>query len=129
MILDRAVRLEEQAKARWQATTVLLEDCKQATATAHKKTQLEMGNKIADTEILRQELNKQRKSTDAKIVEAKRVLGLTSQKLASMGKPITANSERTRIRDTRTPREAFADEVTEALDLQRSRLEGNKVAL
>merc|ERR1719247_1594696 len=58
VVIESSLRLEEQAKLRWQATTMLLEQCKAGTANALKRTQMEMGTKIADTEILKQELIK-----------------------------------------------------------------------
>jgi hypothetical protein len=127
--IERALKLEERAKQRWQATSTVLEQYKLSTSNAAKKTQYEMGTKIADTEILRQELNKQRKLTEQKIAEATRVLRLTSDKLVYIEKPMSANFERTRIRGTRTPREATADEVSEALSNQFAGLEAQRLQL
>lgn len=127
--IERALRLEDQAKQRWQATTALVDHSKSITSNAIKRTQMEMGSKIADTEILRQELTKQLKRTEQKIVEANKILGLTTGKLAQLEKPTTGNAERQRIRGTRTPREAIADEVSEALSLQQSGLQEQKISL
>jgi hypothetical protein len=129
ILMERGMKLEEQAKQKWQATTALMDQCKASTANAWKKTRLDMGAKIADTEHLRQELTKQCKVTEFKMAETKRMLGLTQQKIDLIGKPITANTERTRIRGTRTPREAMADEVSKALQLQQSGLETQKTIL
>merc|ERR1719337_514837 len=122
-MIERVLRLEDQSKQRWQATSSVLDQCKASTANALKRTQMEMGTKIADTEILRQELSKQQKQILQKIAEAKRIQGLAKEKLTSIVKPMTANVERNRIRVLRTPRESLHDEVTEALNTQLSGLE------
>lgn len=129
VLIERCLRLEEHMKQRWQATTGVLEVTKLSTSNASKKTQLEMGTKIADTEILRNELTKQLKLTQNKISEASRVLNGTSEKLLYIEKPMTANAERQRIRGSRTPREATSDEVSEALRCQLGGLEAQKMTL
>mmetsp|Transcript_8812 Transcript_8812/g.16105 ORF Transcript_8812/g.16105 Transcript_8812/m.16105 type:complete len:453 (+) Transcript_8812:45-1403(+) len=128
-IIERAMKLEEICKQRWQATNGLLAATHQSTYQALKRTQTEMGAKVADTEILRQELNKQRRTTDTKIAEMKKCLGLVVERLRGIEKPLAANAERSRYRATRVPREAGEDEVSEALFAQHLTLEEQKRSL
>lgn len=116
--IEAGLRLEAAARDRFQQTNNLLEQTNKAVQAAHQRTQAEMGAKIEHTELLRQELVKQRKATEHKISELQKCLGLTTEKHAFLEKPMTANQGRSRIRSRRTPREACADEVSEALNSQ-----------
>jgi len=133
--IERCLRLEDQAKKRWQASTMLIEHLKTGSNNALKKTQLEMGSKIADTEILRQELNKQRKVTEQKIAEMHRVHGLTTERLRELDNPMCGNSERRRIQGNVThlahsrARGEQQTKVHDALDFQHMGLQEQKIQL
>lgn len=127
--VERAAQLEEAAKERWKASNQTMESCLKAVTAAHKQTQLEMGAKVEHTELLRQELMKQRKATEQKMHETQRCLALAAEKLSFIQKPINANSERHRIRAGRTPREATSDQVTEALKTQQIALRSQEEQL
>lgn len=127
--IERAVGLEEAAKERWKASSLTMESCLKAVGAAHRQTQQEMGAKIEHTELLRQELLKQRKATEQKVSETQRCLALAMEKLSFIQKPISANAERHRIRGSRTPREATTDQVTEALKTQQHALQDKEEQL
>lgn len=127
--IESALRLEQAAKDRWQVSNETLDACARATNLAFKTTQADMGAKIEHTELLRQELVKQRKATEQKISDANRCLQMTMDKLAFLEKPMSANRERSKIRSQRTPREATSDEVSEALYAQQHALHGKKLQL
>mmetsp|Transcript_2058 Transcript_2058/g.6885 ORF Transcript_2058/g.6885 Transcript_2058/m.6885 type:complete len:463 (-) Transcript_2058:88-1476(-) len=127
--IEAAMKVEQEAKERWQQTADLLERCQTATSTAFKATQAEMGAKIEQTELLKQELLKQSRLTDQRMGDTHKTLSMTSDKLNFIEKPMAANLERTRIRGQRTPREAATDEVSEALHSQQQALQGKKLHL
>lgn len=127
--IENALKTEQAAKERWQQTADLLDKCQAATTAAFKSTQAEMGARIEHIELLKQELLKQSRLTDQKISETEKTLGLTTDKLNLIEKPISANVQRTKIRGQRMPREAGNDEVTEALHSQQHALQGKKLQL
>lgn len=128
-VVDLAAKAEQAVKERWQQTADALERCQAATSAAFKATQAEMGAKVEHTELLKQELLKQSKLTDQKILETQKTLSLLGDKLNFIEKPISANVQRANIRGQRTPREATSDEVTEALHGQQHALQGRKLQL
>eukprot|EP00929_Paragymnodinium_shiwhaense_P107756 TRINITY_DN74118_c0_g1_i1.p1 TRINITY_DN74118_c0_g1~~TRINITY_DN74118_c0_g1_i1.p1 ORF type:complete len:449 (-),score=110.35 TRINITY_DN74118_c0_g1_i1:267-1613(-) len=128
-LVEAAVQLEQRAKERWQLSSEVMEWVSKQAQAVLKRTQFDMGAKIEHTELLRQELTKQRRVTEQTIQELQRCLGMATDKLNYLEKPMTANFQRTKIRSGRTAREATADEVSEALTEQRYALQGKKLSL
>mmetsp|Transcript_21391 Transcript_21391/g.45756 ORF Transcript_21391/g.45756 Transcript_21391/m.45756 type:complete len:461 (-) Transcript_21391:102-1484(-) len=127
--LEQALAAEDTAKHRWAETSLLLEVCQKTIAKAAQFTQAEMAAKVEHTEVLRQELLKQQRATNHKAEDLKKYLGLTTDKLQAIEKPLSCNATRERIRGGRTPREDIADQVSEALTQQLHALKGKKMQL
>eukprot|EP00747_Dinoflagellata_sp_TGD_P131899 gnl/TRDRNA2_/TRDRNA2_175026_c0_seq7.p1 gnl/TRDRNA2_/TRDRNA2_175026_c0~~gnl/TRDRNA2_/TRDRNA2_175026_c0_seq7.p1 ORF type:complete len:467 (+),score=130.40 gnl/TRDRNA2_/TRDRNA2_175026_c0_seq7:156-1556(+) len=127
--IEKALRAEQLAKDRWQTTNVLLENCKKNCDACFKITQAEMGAKIEHTELLRQELVKQRKLTEQKIQHTQDSLAIVNEKLKLIEKPLAATATRSHIRTQRNVREIITDEVSEALREQHEALEVRKMQL
>eukprot|EP00443_Scrippsiella_acuminata_P016004 CAMPEP_0115232788 /NCGR_PEP_ID=MMETSP0270-20121206/33945_1 /TAXON_ID=71861 /ORGANISM="Scrippsiella trochoidea, Strain CCMP3099" /LENGTH=447 /DNA_ID=CAMNT_0002647489 /DNA_START=110 /DNA_END=1453 /DNA_ORIENTATION=- len=127
--IDQALGTEDAARARWAETSDLLAATQKALSAAHKATQSEMASKVEHTEVLRQELVKQSKATSQKISDMQKYMGLATDKLMAIEKPLSANAQRERIRSCRTPREAICDQVSEALHSQMHALQGKKLQL
>jgi len=127
--VEQALRIEEAARIRCAENTSLLEATSRALKDAHRSTQAEMAAKVEHTEVFRQELLKQQKTTLGKVAELQKYLGLTAEKLEAIEKPLTANETRERIRSSKVPREAISDHVSEALHEQQRALQGKKMQL
>jgi len=128
-LIETALRLEHAAKDRWSMTNQLLAKWRQAADFAHKNTQMEMGAKIERTELMRQELIKQRKTIEQKMDHGKKVMTALTEKINFIEQPITATLERGKIRNRRTEREHIPDEVSEALQDQMQSLQHRRAEL
>eukprot|EP00747_Dinoflagellata_sp_TGD_P131894 gnl/TRDRNA2_/TRDRNA2_175026_c0_seq2.p1 gnl/TRDRNA2_/TRDRNA2_175026_c0~~gnl/TRDRNA2_/TRDRNA2_175026_c0_seq2.p1 ORF type:complete len:467 (+),score=135.05 gnl/TRDRNA2_/TRDRNA2_175026_c0_seq2:156-1556(+) len=127
--IEKALRAEQLAKDRWQTTNVVLENCKKNCDACFKITQAAMGTKIEHTELLRQELVKQRKLTEQKIQHSQDSLAVMNEKLSLIEKPLASTAARSHIRTQRNAREIITDEVSEALREQHAALEVRKMQL
>lgn len=127
--IEHSLRLEQSAKERWQATTDALEITRKSTEAAFRQTQADMGKKIEHTELLKQELLKQRNITGQHYVDLNKCLTVTMDKHYQLDKPMNASMQRTKIRGLRTPRESFTDQVSEALTTQQHTLEAKRIQL
>lgn len=127
--LQQAAATEEVARERGAASSELLEASRKMVLQVRQTTQAEMAAKVERTEVLRLELLKQNKATENKMRDVEKYLGLTSEKLQALDRPLSANCQRERIRKCRTPREDVSDQVSEALYQQMNALKGKKLQL
>jgi len=127
--VEIATKLENSARQRWKYNADVLERTAKVVQAAAKATQVEMGAKIEHTELLRQELVKQRRATEQKMAQTQKCMNMTSDKMCFLEKPMSAGSRRAQIRGLRTPRESTSDEVSEALQQQQYALQSKQMQL
>lgn len=127
--VDVAANAEDAAHERWAKNNQVFDTCAKTTKAARKKTEMEMGDKIHHTEVLKQDLIVHSKKTAQKMAQVQKHLGLTAEKISALEATQSACQQRLQARSERPSREHIADEVTEALHNQQRVLDQKRYQL